>query len=133
MARCTTTTDQPRVKRRSRSHSDRLRKVCGSGETCPGSCVATFQRATLVLGQATPHAGVLATLERPRKALRHDRAAAANRLGLLDLHERRPGVPNREEKLRVFVTADRAVTPIHWLISSLGRSGAASSMLHLRL
>ena len=52
-------------------------------------------------------------LERPGQALLDHRAAAAHGLGLLDLQQRRPGVPDREEQLRVLVTADCAVTPVH--------------------
>ena len=86
---------------------------CASGEPGAGSGVATLERAALVLGQAAPHAGVLSGLQGPRQALLDDRAASADRFRLLDLQYRGPGVPDREEQLRVLVTAYRAVPPIH--------------------
>src|SRR5690606_19390932 len=75
------------------------------GSVSPGasSRVATLERATLVLGQTAPHAGVLAALERPAQAGFTDVAATADRFGLLDLEQRGAGVPDGEEQLRVLV------------------------------
>ena len=88
-----------------------------------GSGVAALERAPFVLRESAPDAGVLAALQCPGQALLDHGAAAADRLGLLDLQQRGSGVPDREEQLRVLVTADRAVTPIHVraLLSWCGR------------
>src|SRR5438445_13579541 len=82
-----------------------------------GTGVAALERSALVLGQATPHAGVLAGLESPGQAVLHDGAAPTDRLGLFDLKQRRPGVSDGKEQLRVFVTADSAMPPVHGCIS----------------
>src|SRR3954454_7256373 len=87
--------------------------VVRSGGVHPGPSLAALQCAALVLGQPTPDAGVLARAESPVQARLHHRAATADGLGLLDLHDRRAGRPDREEQLGVLVPAERAVAPIH--------------------
>ena len=84
-----------------------------SGGADPGAGGAALQGAALVLGQAAPDAGVLAGAQGPLEAGLHDRAATAHGLGLLDLDDRRARRPDREEELRVFVPAERAVAPVH--------------------
>src|SRR3954451_21950273 len=81
------------------------------GSTGPG--VATLEGASLVLGKATPDAGVLSGLQRPLQAGVHDRAPAADGLGLLDLQQGRAGVADREEQLGILVEAGSAVAPVH--------------------
>ena len=71
----------------------------GSGHPGAGAGVAALEGAALVLGEAAPDAGVLTGLQRPREAGLDDLAATADRLGLLDLDQRRAGVPDREEQL----------------------------------
>src|SRR5919198_81199 len=101
----------------------------------PGTGAAPLESASLVLAHPAPHASVLATLERPGQALGSDGAAMANGLRLGDLQQRGAARPNREEQLRVLVTAGRAVAPVHcylllarrgWSrhLSSSGRRGA---------
>src|SRR3954451_14917331 len=89
----------------------------GSGESGAGPGVAPLQGASLILGKATPDTRVLTGLECPGEAFLDHRAASADRLCLLDLQNRGPVVPDREEELRVLITAHGAVPPIHRLIS----------------
>src|SRR5262249_12123167 len=79
--------------------------------TVPGA--APLERAPLVFAHAAPDTCVLAALQRPAQALRNDRAAPADGLRLLDLQQSRTGVPDGEEQLRVLVTAEGAVAPVH--------------------
>jgi hypothetical protein len=88
------------------------RATAGSASATSAS-VASLESATLVLGQATPHAGVLTRVERPAKARLDDRATTANGLGLLDLKDRGAGVPDREEQLRVLLEAGSLMAPVH--------------------
>ena len=69
--------------------------------------------ATLVLGHAAPHAGVLAGLQGPREALGGDGATVADDLGLRDLGEGRAGVADGEEQLGILFAANGIVTPVH--------------------
>src|SRR5690606_36588294 len=82
-----------------------------AGATLAGG--AALERATLVLGQATPHAGVLVDLHGPAQAGVDDLAAMARGPPLFDLDESGAGVPDREEQLRVLVQACSAVAPVH--------------------
>ena len=84
-----------------------------SGGVHPGPSLTALQCASLVLGESTPDAGVLARAEGPVQARLHDRAALAHGLRLLDLHDCRAGRPDREEQLGVLVPAERAVAPVH--------------------
>ena len=78
---------------------------------CAG--VAALESATLVLAQTAPDTVVLAGFQSPRQALLTHVAASAHLLGLLDLHDRRPGVTDGEEQFRVLVEANGPVAPIH--------------------
>ena len=80
---------------------------------------ATLHSATLILRQATPDAGILARLQRPREALVLYIAAIADLLCLFNLHERGAGISDGKEELRVFVTACGAMSPIRHGSSSL--------------
>jgi hypothetical protein len=71
----------------------------------PGRLRLLAHRPALVLRHAAPHAGVLAGLQRPPQACVHHLAAAAHLFRVLDLQQRRPGIPDREEQLRVLVPA----------------------------
>src|SRR3954451_14106204 len=84
----------------------------GSGGVDPGAGLAALERAALVLRQATPDTRVLTRTQCPVQAGLHDGAAPAHRLSLLDLDDRRTRRPDREEELRVFVAAERAVAPV---------------------
>src|SRR5215471_4011636 len=98
--------------------------AAGLGRPGPSAGPAAFQRPPFVFGETTPDPRVLATFQSPGQTIVDHRATAANGLGLLDLQQRGPGVSDGEEQLRVLVTADRAVTPIHWSISPLPRATA---------
>src|SRR5581483_10435991 len=87
--------------------------VTSDRATCPRPRIAPLQRAALVLAHAAPYTGVLAGIQRPRQALGSHRTAVAHQLRLRDLGERRSAVTHREEQLRIFVTTDRLVAPIH--------------------
>src|SRR5690606_6462357 len=88
-----------------------------------GARGAALERAALVLGHAAPDTGVLAGLHGPLEAAVHDVAAPADGLGLIDLQQRRPGVPDREEQLRVLVEARGAVAPVHQVSLARVRTG----------
>jgi len=66
---------------------------------------AALEREPLLFGEPAPDARVLAAFQRPREAVVDDVAAPADGLGFLDLAYGGAGGPDREEKLRVFVTA----------------------------
>jgi len=91
-----------------------------AGATLAGR--AALERAALVLGQTAPDARVLTGLDGPLEARVDDRAAAADSLGLVDLQQRRAGVPDGEEQLGVLVETRCAVAPIHGTL--LGRTTA---------
>src|SRR5665648_593139 len=74
---------------------------------------AVLEGATLVLGQATPHANVVPELQGEAQTGVDDRAAVAHRLGLLDLHQSRADVADRKEQLRLLAQACSAVRPVH--------------------
>src|SRR2546425_5575628 len=84
-----------------------------SGHPAAGPRGAALQRAALVLAHPAPDAGVLAAFQRPLQALDDHVAPAAYGLGILDLQQRGPGVPDGEEELWVLVTAGSAVAPVH--------------------
>lgn len=72
---------------------------------------ASEVEAVLLTGSA-PHAVLLAGLQRPQQALLTDRAAlSTDRLGLISLQQRLDAGADREEQVRVLLTAGRAVTP----------------------
>src|SRR5512144_581177 len=106
--------------------ADRLGPVGPSGTACSagaaGPGVAALESAALVLGEPAPDPGVLSGLQRPAKAGVHDVATTADDLGLLDLQQRRPGVPDREEQLRVLVEARCPMTPVHGEVHSFART-----------
>src|SRR3954454_9700912 len=70
--------------------------LCASASPASPS-VAALERTSLVLGQPTPDAGVLAGLQRPLQAGVDNLAASTDRFGLVDLRQGGPGVPDREE------------------------------------
>jgi hypothetical protein len=74
---------------------------------------ATLHGTPFIFAHSTPYAGVLTGLECPREAFLGHGAPPAHGLGLLDLQQRGPGRPDREEQLRVLVATDRIVTPVH--------------------
>src|SRR5580658_4474003 len=82
-----------------------------------------LERAPLVLAQPTPDARVLAALECPLQTWLHHGASLADSFGIVDLQQRGTRVPDREEQLRIFVTAGGVVTPVHE-VHSFMRSGA---------
>lgn len=71
------------------------------------------EELTILFAQSAPDARFLTGIDRPLQALVDDTAGAAYALGFIDLHERRANVPNREEELRIFVTAGSLVAPVH--------------------
>src|SRR5258708_25266156 len=75
-----------------------------------------------VLAQSAPDARVLPALECPLQARLHNGTAPAYLFGLVDLEQRGTRVPNREEQLRIFVTAGGVVTPVHEIHSFSSRS-----------
>ena len=79
----------------------------------PQAGIAALESAALIFGETAPHAGILTGFEGPAQAFVDDAAATADNLGFLDLHQRRAGVTDREEQLRVFVTAGTLVAPVH--------------------
>jgi hypothetical protein len=64
-----------------------------------------FQRAAFDLGQATPHAGVLAGAECPVQARVDDVALCADPFGGFDLLQGWAGGSYREEQFRVLISA----------------------------
>src|SRR5450631_1205912 len=105
--------------------SNPSRTDCSSaGATGPG--IATFEGASFVLGQSAPDSGVLAGLDGPFQAGLNDLTASADGFGFLYLEERRAGVPDGEEQLRVLVQAGSAVAPCHQigLLESVGWGSA---------
>src|SRR5689334_1096350 len=88
-------------------------RVAASGGTDAGAGVAALQRTTLVLAQAAPDTVVLAGFQCPGEALLTHVATTAHLLGLLDLHDRGPGVADGEEQFRVLIEANGPVAPIH--------------------
>jgi hypothetical protein len=85
----------------------------------PDPSAATLECPSLVFAEAAPDSSVLATLESPLQARIHHLAAPADLLGLVDLGQSGTGVANREEKLRVFFTAQGVMAPVHEVHSSL--------------
>src|SRR6185437_15418417 len=75
------------------------------GHAGAGTGGAALERAALVLAHPAPDTRVLSGLERPLEALVNDVATAADRLRVFDLQQCRPGVPDREEQLRVLIAA----------------------------
>ena len=75
--------------------------------------VAPLQCAPLVFTHATPHAGVLARIQRPGEAFSRHRAAITHELRVSDLRECRAAVSHREEQFRILVATNRLVAPIH--------------------
>jgi hypothetical protein len=74
---------------------------------------AALDNAPLFFTHSTPHASILSGFERPVQALVSHGTAPADRLCLLDLQESRAGRPDREEQLRVLVSAGSTVAPVH--------------------
>src|ERR1700758_3837057 len=78
--------------------------------------IATLKGAPLVFAHASPDARVLAGVQCPGDAFRRPRASIADQFRVSDLRESGAAVPYREEQLRVLVTTDRLVAPIHTLL-----------------
>jgi hypothetical protein len=74
---------------------------------------AALECTPLLFAHPTPDTGILPGLEGPLEALVSDRTAPAHRFGLLYLKYRGARRPDREEQLRVFISADSTVTPVH--------------------
>src|SRR4249919_274476 len=70
-------------------------------------------RPPLVLAHAAPDAGVLAALDRPLQAGFHHRTAPAHLFGFVDLEKGGPRVADREEQLRIHLTAGGVMAPVH--------------------
>src|SRR5687767_8353380 len=102
--------------------------VVSYGLRADPQAAAALQGAPLLFAHPTPDAGVLARLECPLQALVRDRTAPAHRFSLLDLKQRRARRPDREEQLRVFITADSTVTPVHGGNTPLSSSFAAKEI-----
>src|SRR3954470_14714001 len=85
-----------------------------------GPHAAAKHRAALVLGQPAPDAGLLAGLQGPLEAVVDDVARTADRLGVIDLEQRRATGADGEEQLRIFVTAGGAVSPVHGVFPPSG-------------
>lgn len=75
--------------------------------------VATLECSPLILAQAAPNSGILTRLQSPAQAFIDHAASTANRLRLFDLNQGGAGIADREEQLRVLVTAGRLVAPVH--------------------
>src|SRR5699024_1632112 len=90
-----------------------VRRDLSDRAACAHARLAALESAALVLAEPAPHAGVLAGLERPGEALAGDGAARADRLGRLDLRDRRAARADREEQFRVLVAADGTMAPVH--------------------
>src|SRR6516162_3243604 len=75
--------------------------------------IATLEGAPLIFTHASPDARVLAGVQGPGETLCRHLAPIADQFRVSDLRECRAAVPYREEQLRVLVTADRLVAPIH--------------------
>src|SRR5699024_931996 len=91
----------------------RARAAASASASSAGARVAALEGAALVLGQPAPDARVLTGLESELEACSHDVALLAHRLRLLDLRDRRSGVPDREEQLGIMVEALGTVAPVH--------------------
>ena len=85
-----------------------LQRVSANSQTS-----APLDGAPLFFAHPAPDSGVLASLERPLKALVGGRTAPADGLGLLHLEQGRAGRPDREEQLRVLIAAGSMVAPVH--------------------
>lgn len=81
-----------------------------------------LQGSTFVLTKSPPHPSILTGVECPTEALIGHRAPPANSLRIVNLTFRRTGRTDREEELRIFVTAERSVAPVHahYSLSRLG-------------
>src|SRR6202021_1057212 len=66
---------------------------------------APLEGPALVLAQAAPHARVLPGFNGPVQARFHNRTTMTNVLGFVDLEKCWTGVSDREEQLRIHVTA----------------------------
>src|SRR5579859_7494529 len=98
----------------------------GSGHPGASAGGAALESAALILAHAAPDTRVLSGLERPLEALVDYVATAAYGFRVFDLQQCRPGVPDREEQLRVLIAARGAVAPVHRPYSSRvspGRGG----------
>src|ERR1700758_2353060 len=75
--------------------------------------IATLEGAPLVFAHTSPDARVLAGVQGPGETLSRHLAPIADQFRVSDLRKSRAAVPYREEQLRVLVTTDRLVAPIH--------------------
>jgi hypothetical protein len=66
------------------------------------SSSAALHRSTLIFGKSAPDASILSRLKRPGKALLANAATIADFLSFFDLSDRRTGISNRKEELRIF-------------------------------
>lgn len=103
-----------RARKTSRRREQR-RDVCGGvlAESTAASGVAATECATFVLAHAAPHAMILPRIESPLEAFFPHVTAAADLLGLRDLHQGGSGVANGKEQLRVLSKARSLMAPIH--------------------
>src|SRR5262245_3217127 len=88
------------------------RTVRFSGDTHPPP-LATPQRPAFLLRQAAPDARVLSGVQRPLQAFLTDWAERTDGLGRLHLGLGGPSGADREEQLRVHVTAAGTMARIH--------------------
>jgi hypothetical protein len=101
---------------------------CGqAGRSAGAACarVPTLEGTSFVLRKAAPDTGVLAGVERPTQARLDDLASTANGLGFLDLKDRWPCVPDREEQLRVLLEAGCLMAPVHGMVHSSRPQGGS--------
>jgi hypothetical protein len=97
----------PRAGRDIRAQQERAPVGTGAGRAHP----PVPHGAPLVFAGASPRSRLLAAVQRPVQAWATSRARGAYLLGLADLEQRRPGVPDREEQLRIDVAARGLITP----------------------
>src|SRR5439155_10880979 len=81
---------------------------------------AAAQRPALLLGEASPHAGGLASAHGPLEALEADLTAAAHCLRGVDLGGGGSRRADGKEKLRILVLAQRAMHPVHLGLPPVG-------------
>jgi hypothetical protein len=74
--------------------------------------VATAERPAFGVGEPSPNAFVLTRCQGESQTLLSDRAVTAYGFGSVDLLQGAACGPDREEQLRVFGAARRAVTPV---------------------
>ena len=94
--------------------------------SCTHPGIAALQRATFVFTKPAPDAGILSGLQCPPEAFIDHTATPAHSLGLFDLDQGGSGVADREEQLRIFVTAGSLMAPVHAYHSTWGKGTGVS-------